>query len=208
MAANGFADQSNSFLTSFYFTALWLLYCSATAVALGDRKSCAPSFPENHQKTPEQSIRKSLFPQSHWTCITQSAVCCCLQWELGWHWGFFFCNDQLRGLIIIWHLCGPLVMGAQSECVCLLVGVCACDRAPHCCSDVSSLCSRPMTVTPSLLVLSWGTEVSGLPLLSAPPSPNPLPFWLQSPHPPTAESYCWALTAADQWLWFSDVNWT
>lgn len=64
-AANGFADQSNSLHTSFYFTARWALYCSATAVAerrqekllpllsqriikqtLGQEKACSHSHTE------------------------------------------------------------------------------------------------------------------------------------------------------------------
>lgn len=63
-AANGFADQSNSLHTSFYFTARWALYCSATAVAERRQEKLLPlSFPENHQT--DSGARKSLFPQSH-----------------------------------------------------------------------------------------------------------------------------------------------
>lgn len=65
MAANGFADQSNSLHTSFYFTARCTLYCSASAVAEGDRKSFAFLSQRNSKQTPEKSGRKSMFPQSY-----------------------------------------------------------------------------------------------------------------------------------------------
>lgn len=84
-----------------------------------------------------------------------------------------------------------------SACVCLPVGVCTCDRAPHCCSDVSSLCLRPMTVTPSLTGPLLGKQgvwaspslrssISQPPVLLTPtfPSPNLHSGW-------NAESCCW-----------------
>lgn len=153
-------------------------------------KSCAPSFPENQV----WSIRKSLFPQSYWTCISQNAACCVLQWD----WGLFdvFCHDQTQ------RFDGELKSArvhsrSVSACVCLPVGVCTCDRAPHCCSDVSSLCLRPMTVTPSLTGPLLGKQgvwaspslrssISQPPVLLTPtfPSPNLHSGW-------NAESCCW-----------------
>lgn len=63
-------------------------------------------------------------------------------------WGLFdvICEDQLRGL--------KSARAIGNLTVCLLysflpVCVFVCDRAPHCCSDVSSLCPYSMTVTPS-----------------------------------------------------------
>lgn len=57
-AANSFAHQSNSLSTSHYFTARWLLYCSAVAVTKGDRKSCSPSFPEKRTNSSDRDKGK------------------------------------------------------------------------------------------------------------------------------------------------------
>ena len=65
-AANGFAGQSSSLHTSFYFTARWLLYCSATAaVADGDRESFALLSQRIIKQNPQQkeNINRILFPQ-------------------------------------------------------------------------------------------------------------------------------------------------
>lgn len=162
----------------------------------GDRKNFCPFFPRESsnrlwgKKKPVPTVTPS------WRRVSVSQ----------WRWGLVdvLWHDQLRGLIVIWCVCGPVGMWVHSRrvftCVCLPVGVCVCDRAPHCCSDVSSLCPRPMTVTPSLPVLSWGIGVSGLPLLSAPPSSNPLPFLPQPLHPPTCSESESLSRPADLWL--------
>jgi len=137
-------------------------------------QSCTPSFPE---KRP--TLGGGWEPAgSHSRAAAASLTMphgLLLQGELGLSlrliWRPLPWCDQLRGLcdvsirVCVWR---PLAA----------VCVCACDRAPRCCSDVSSLCPSPRTVTP---VLSWGTWVSGLTLHSASqPSPHPLPFRLPS----------------------------
>lgn len=63
-------------------------------------------------------------------------------------WGLFdvICKDQIRGLKSAWAVGNSAVFLLYSL---LPVGVFVCDRAPHCCSDVFSLCLYSMTVTPS-----------------------------------------------------------
>lgn len=93
-------------------------------------------------------------------------------------------------------------------CVCLPVGVCACDRAPHCCSDVSSLCPRPMTVTPSLTgPLLGAQDVWASPSLHS-SSSQPPALLTPTPHPPTCTQGEVLSRPADQWLQFGDINWT
>lgn len=62
-------------------------------------------------------------------------------------WGLFnvICEDQLRGLMSAWARGNPTVCLLYSF---LTICVFVCDRAPHCCSDVSSLCPHSRTVTP------------------------------------------------------------
>lgn len=84
----------------------------------------------------------------------------------------------------------------------------ACDRGPHCYSDASSLCPHPMTVTASLLVLSWGLGSLGFPfylLLTLPQPPVLILTPTASPilHPVWSAESWWPLSAAaDQWMEF------
>lgn len=62
-AANGFADQSNSLHTSFYFTARWPLYCSATAV--GERRQ-EKVLPLLSQRIIKQTLeQEKVYSHSH-----------------------------------------------------------------------------------------------------------------------------------------------
>lgn len=150
---------------------LILFYCTLAALLLGNsggwkrQEKLYPFFP---RESPDSRAEYKEKPVPTVVLNFHHSKCSTLTFTVGmsWDWGLFdiFCHDQLRGLSACW---------------------CACDRAPHCCSDVSSLCPCPMTVTPSLLVLSWGNGMSGLPLLSFLHLPNPLPFGLQPHHPPT-----------------------
>ena len=82
------------------------------------------------------------------------------------------------------------------------VHVCLCmpalDRVPHCCSDASSLCPHPVTITSRLLFLSWGLGSLGLFLPPSPPSPAmPCPYsGSNAQHPPSC-SQCDVLSLTD-----------
>lgn len=154
------------------------------------------------KQTPEPSARERLFPQPQWACTTRNAASCLLQTGMCWDWGLFdvFCYDQLRGLMVIWCLCGAIGdVGAQSECVCLCVCVCLLVCVPvteHLIAAVMypHYAPVPWPSHPALPDLSWGPRMSGLPLLSTPPAPNPLPFWLQPPIPqPALRVRCWVV---------------
>lgn len=139
--ANDSADQSSSFHTSFYFTAHWPLYCSCAMPAAGnDRKKLWPSL---SQRRIQSGPRKGMFPQSRWAGITQNTA-----GYLQRDWPRFdvIGEDQLRGLKSSRAVGNPTVCLLPSF---LPVCVFGCDRAPHRCSDVSSLCPYSMTVTPS-----------------------------------------------------------
>lgn len=150
------------------------------------------------KQTPERSVRKSLFPQSHWTCITQNAACCRLQWEWSEIEAYLTSSALIssEGLMVIWHLCGPTGdVGAQLECVGLLVcapvieHLIAAVMYPH-------YAPVPWPSHPAYRS-SWGTGESGLPLLSAPPSPCPSD---SKPPSPNLQP-CWVVL-----LWFGDFN--
>lgn len=104
-----------------------LLYCSATAVAEGDRKSCVPSFPENYQTDSGAAYEEKACSHSR-TELASLAMRRVVVYsgngaEIEAYFDVF-CHDQLRGLMVIGRLCGPLVMWAR-----LLVCVCrACWR--------------------------------------------------------------------------------
>lgn len=187
---------------------LILFYCTLAALLLGNsggwrrQENLGPVFPR--ESSNGSRYKKGRFPQSHkkWhhskyttLCFTVSFVmlgsdanlkCVCGLWCCGWC--FYLCLQP--------------------------VGVCTCDRAPHCCSDVSSLCLRPRSITPGPLVFSWGWVSLGFPfslLLHLPPPPA-----LLTPAPPSpnlhsgrsAESSLWPLAASDHWLNFELKIWS
>lgn len=106
-------------------------------------------------------------------------------------WGLINASgDQLRGLTSV-LASGDVGTRSLSPSTRLPVGVFACDKAPHCCSDVSSLCppshdrhTQPYWSSPER------TRCQGFPFGFAPP--NCLPFWLRPSHPPTSQT-CWVV---------------
>lgn len=103
---------------------------------------------------------------------------------------------------------GDVSTHCLSPSTCLHVGVFACDKAPHCCSDVSLLCppshDRHTQTTGPLL---REQDVRASPLVSPLPTVCPSDSGLPIPQlVRLAELSRGSLTAIDQCLQFGDVN--
>lgn len=211
-AANSFAHQANSLRTSHYFTARWLLYCSAVAVTKGDRKSCSPSFPEkqtnygdqhegkvcSHSRSGLTSLKMLNFvPYSG--NVVQLRIIWCLVHNKN--------NRYQCDVGLCWGLCAVGIHGA-----CLRVPVSCC----VCLWQSTSLLQWCILIMPPIPWPShpvyWfshgGTGESGLPLLSTSPPPNPLTFWLNTPQPPLTVK-CWVVLSSHCcWpvVWWFQLN--
>lgn len=190
-AAKKLADQSSSpppprLLTLFYHT-LWLLYSSIPAVGEGDRKTCSPSFPQNQtncgdKPTTVLTVREGLH-HSHFAFGSR--------YKLIWS-----PLHNSNGDDSLWW---PLAAHSR-------LCISACDRVPHCCSDVSSLCPPSHdrhTHSAATLLGDWGVWASLSICCSS--SHNPLSlFCIQQPPPPPPPApkvKCWVLLTSQRCCW-------
>lgn len=132
--------QTSPVLSTLHFILLPAGRCScATPDAGNNKKSCGPCFPRKESNHSGGNARSHSHPERVSLKIQQG--------YLQRDWGLFhvICEDQLRGLMSAWAGGNPTGCLLYSF---LTVCVFVCDRAPRCCSDVSSLCPHSRTVTP------------------------------------------------------------